>query len=207
MKAIEKELADIPEYLEYKDFLDAARTGDAARLLEANVRLEPDSDIKDENGDSPALLAAKAGSLPCLRYLKNAEFNIYDANSHHENILNISIPKATTPDMVNFIIHSTANTANLTLLAAPDKDGNTPLHIAAANTKVDFMPLFLKYLDMISPDSKNNAGLTALDIAVKNDNFSAVQTLLKRHPLISEQTFQLASPKMLELLNSIGKQQ
>ena len=193
-------LADLPPHVEYKDFLDAARAGNAAKLLETNIRLEPDADIQDENGDSAAILAARAGSLACLRYLAKEEFDIYSNNKDKENILNISIPKATNSDIVDFIIKSTTNTGILTSLGDPNKDGDTALHLAAANKKVDFMPFFLKYLDTIPVNATNNDGLTALDVAVKNNNLPAVQALLKNRAKITEQTKKLASPEMQAIL-------
>ena len=193
-------LADLPPHVEYKDFLDAARAGNAAKLLETNIRLEPDADIQDENGDSAAILAARAGSLACLRYLAKEEFDIYSNNKDKENILNISIPKATNSDIVDFIIKSTTNTGILTSLGDPNKDGDTALHLAAANKKVDFMPFFLKYLDTIPVNAANNDGLTALDVAVKNNNIPAVQALLKNRAKITEQTKKLASPEIQAIL-------
>lgn len=200
IKTASSMLADLPPHVEYKDFLDAARAGNAAKLLETNIRLEPDADIQDENGDSAAILAAKAGSLACLRYLAKEEFDIYSNNKEKENILNISIPKATTPDIVDFIIKSTTNTGILTSLGDPNKNGDTALHLAAANKKVDFMPFFLKYLDTIPVNATNNDGLTALDIAVKNNNIPAVQALLKNRAKITEQTKKFASPEMQDIL-------
>ena len=193
-------LADLPPHVEYKDFLDAARAGNAAKLLETNIRLEPDADIQDENGDSAAILAARAGSLACLRYLAKEEFDIYSNNKDKENILNISIPKANNSDIVDFIIKSTTNTGILTSLGDPNKNGDTALHHAAANKKVDFMPFFLKYLDTIPVNATNNDGLTALDVAVKNNNLPAVQALLKNRAKITEQTKKLASPEMQAIL-------
>ncbi|MBR5078519.1 MAG: protein kinase [Victivallales bacterium] len=193
-------LADLPPHVEYKDFLDAARAGNAAKLLETNIRLEPDADIQDENGDSAAILAARAGSLACLRYLAKEEFDIYSNNKDKENILNISIPKANNSDIVDFIIKSTTNTGILTSLGDPNKNGDTALHLAAANKKVDFMPFFLKYLDTIPVNATNNDGLTALDVAVKNNNLPAVQALLKNRAKITEQTKKLASPEMQAIL-------
>lgn len=206
MKTAQKLLPDLPPHVEYKDFLDAARSGNAAKLLEANVRLEPDPDITDENGDSAAILAAKAGSLACLRYLAKEEFDIYSNNKQQENILNISIPKATSPDIVNFIIKSTTNTGILTSLGDPDKNGNTALHLAAANKAVDFMPFFLKYLDTIPVNAANKEGLTALDIAVKNENIPALQALLNNRATITEQTKKFASPKIQALLKPFENQ-
>ena len=200
IKTASSMLADLPPHVEYKDFLDAARAGNAAKLLETNIRLEPDADIQDENGDSAAILAARAGSLACLRYLAKEEFDIYSNNKEKENILNISIPKATTPDIVDFIIKSTTNTGILTSLGDPNKNGDTALHLAAANKKVDFMPFFLKYLDTIPVNATNNDGLTALDIAVKNNNIPAVQALLKNRAKITEQTKKFASPEMQDIL-------
>jgi hypothetical protein len=200
MKTASALLTDIPPHVEYKDFLDAARAGNAAKLLETNIRLEPDADIQDENGDSAAILAARAGSLACLRYLAKEEFDIYSNNKEKENILNISIPKATTPDIVDFIIKSTTNTGILTSLGDPNKNGDTALHLAAANKKVDFMPFFLKYLDTIPVNATNNDGLTALDVAVKNNNIPAVQALLKNRAKITEQTKKLASPEVQAIL-------
>ena len=200
IKTASSMLADLPPHVEYKDFLDAARAGNAAKLLETNIRLEPDADIQDENGDSAAILAARAGSLACLRYLAKEEFDIYSNNKEKENILNISIPKATTPDIVDFIIKSTTNTGILTSLGDPNKNGDTALHLAAANKKVDFMPFFLKYLDTIPVNATNNDGLTALDIAVKNNNIPAVQALLKNRAKITDQTKKFASPEMQDIL-------
>ena len=200
MKTASNMLKDLPPHVEYKDFLDAARSGNAAKLLEANIRLEPDADIQDENGDSAAILAAKAGSLACLRYLAKEEFDIYSNNKQQENILNISIPKATTPDIVDFIIRSTTNTGILTSLGDPNQNGDTALHLAAANKKVDFMPFFLKYLDTIPVNATNKDGLTALDVAAKNDNLPAAQALLKNQAKITEQTRKFASPKMQAIL-------
>lgn len=185
-----------------QEFFEAAKNGKAAKLMEINIRLEPDSDVKDENGDTPAILAAKAGSLACLRYLAKEEFDIYSNNARKENILNISIPKATNPDIINFIIHSTARTDIMTSLASPDQDGNTPFHLAAANTHINFMPLFLKYLDMVNINAKNDKGFTALEIAVKNDNLPAARTLIKYGAIITEQAFKDASQKMLDVLKS-----
>ena len=200
IKTASSMLADLPPHVEYKDFLDAARAGNAAKLMETNIRLEPDADLQDENGDSAAILAAKAGSLACLRYLANEEFDVYSNNKEKENILNISIPKATTSDIVDFIIKSTTNTGILTSLGDPNKNGDTALHLAAANKKVNFMPTFLKYLDTISVNATNNDGLTALDIAVKNNNIPAVQALLKNRAKITEQTKKFASPEMQDIL-------
>ena len=200
IKTASSMLADLPPHVEYKDFLDAARAGTAAKLLETHIRLEPDADIQDENGDSAAILAARAGSLACLRYLAKEEFDIYSNNKDKENILNISIPKATNSDIVDFIIKSTTNTGILTSLGDPNKDGDTALHLAAANKKVDFMPFFLKYLDTIPVNATNNDGLTALDVAVKNNNLPAVQALLKNRAKITEQTKKLASPEMQAIL-------
>ncbi|MBR4899836.1 MAG: protein kinase [Victivallales bacterium] len=200
MKTASALLTDLPPHVVYKDFLDAARTGNAAKLLETNIRLEPDADIQDENGDSAAILAAKAGSLACLRYLANEEFDIYSNNKEQENILNISIPKATTPDIVDFIIKSTTNTGILTSLGDPNKNGDTALHLAAANKNVDFMPLFLKHLDTIPVNATNKDGLTALDIAVKNGNVPAAQALLKNRAKITDQTKKLASAEMQAIL-------
>ena len=200
IKTASNMLADLPPHVEYKDFLDAARAGNAAKLLETNIRLEPDADIQDENGESAAILAARAGSLACLRYLAKEEFDIYSNNKDKENILNISIPKATNSDIVDFIIKSTTNTGILTSLGDPNKDGDTALHLAAANKKVDFMPFFLKYLDTIPVNAANNDGLTALDVAVKNNNIPAVQALLKNRAKITEQTKKLASPEIQALL-------
>ena len=200
IKTASSMLADLPPHVEYKDFLDAARAGNAAKLLETNIRLEPDADIQDENGDSAAILAARAGSLACLRYLAKEEFDIYSNNKEKENILNISIPKATTPDIVDFIVKSTTNTGILTSLGDPNKNGDTALHLAAANKKVDFMPFFLKYLDTIPVNATNNDGLTALDIAVKNNNIPAVQALLKNRAKITEQTKKFASSEMQAIL-------
>ncbi len=200
IKTASSMLTDLPPHVEYKDFLDAARAGNAAKLLETNIRLEPDADIQDENGDSAAILAARAGSLACLRYLAKEEFDIYSNNKEKENILNISIPKATTPDIVDFIIKSTTNTGILTSLGDPNKNGDTALHLAAANKKVDFMPFFLKYLDTIPVNATNNDGLTALDVAVKNNNIPAVQALLKNRAKITEQTKKLASPEVQAIL-------
>ena len=200
IKTASNMLTDLPPHVEYKDFLDAAREGNAAKLLESNIRLEPDADIQDENGDSAAILAARAGSLACLRYLAKEEFDIYSNNKEKENILNISIPKATNSDVVDFIIKSTTNTGILTSLGDPNKNGDTALHLAAANKKVDFMPFFLKYLDTIPVNATNNDGLTALDVAVKNNNIPAVQALLKNRAKITEQTQKLASPEVQAIL-------
>ena len=200
MKTASALLRDLPPHVEYKDFLDAARTGNAAKLMETNIRLEPDADIQDENGDSAAILAAKAGSLACLRYLANEEFDIYSNNKEQENILNISIPKATTPDIVDFIIKSTTNTGILTYLGDPNKNGDTALHLAAANKKVNFMPLFLKHLDTIPVNATNKDGLSALDVAVKNDNIPAAQALLNNRAKITDQTKKLASAEMQAIL-------
>ena len=200
MKTAAAMLKDVPPHVEYKDFLDAARAGNAAKLMETKIRLEPDADIQDENGDSAAILAAKAGSLACLRYLVNEEFDVYSNNKQQENILNVSIPKATNPDIVDFIIKSTTNTGILTSLGDPNKNGDTALHLAAANKSVDFMPLFLKHLDTIPVNATNKDGLTALDVAVKNNNIPAAQALLKGRAKITEQTRKLASAEMQEIL-------
>ena len=200
MKTAAAMLKDVPPHIEYKDFLEAARAGNAAKLMETNIRLEPDADIQDENGDSAAILAAKAGSLACLRYLVNEEFDVYSNNKQQENILNVSIPKATNPDIVDFIIKSTTNTGILTSLGDPNKNGDTALHLAAANKSVDFMPLFLKHLDTIPVNATNKDGLTALDVAVKNNNIPAAQALLKGRAKITEQTRKLASAEMQEIL-------
>ena len=125
---------------------------------------------------------------------------LYSNNKEQENILNISIPKATTPDIVDFIIKSTTNTGILTSLGDPNKNGDTALHLAAANKNVNFMPLFLKHLDTIPVNATNKDGLSALDVAVKNDNIPAAQDLLKNRAKITEQTKKLASAEMLAIL-------
>ena len=67
LEKIHKELNDNTESNALlKEFFDAAQNGNAARLMEMNIRLEPDTDVKDENGDSPAILAARAGSLASI---------------------------------------------------------------------------------------------------------------------------------------------
>ena len=101
---------------------------------------------------------------------------------------------------MDFIIKSTTNTGILTSLGDPNKNGDTALHLAAANKKVDFMPFFLKYLDTIPVNATNNDGLTALDVAVNNNNIPAVQALLKNRAKITEQTKKLASPEVQAIL-------
>ena len=114
--------------------------------------------------------------------------------------LNIFIPKATTPDIVDFIIKSTTNTGILTSLGDPNKNGDTALHRAAANKIVNFMPVFLKHLDTIPVNATNKDGLSALDVAVKNDNIPAAQALLNNRAKITDQTKKLASAEMQAIL-------
>ena len=56
------------------------------------------------------------------------------------------------------------------------------------------------YLDTIPVNATNKDGLSALDVAVKNDNIPAALALLKNRAKITEQTKKLASAEMQAIL-------
>ncbi|WP_265033965.1 ankyrin repeat domain-containing protein [Wolbachia endosymbiont (group A) of Sicus ferrugineus] len=59
---------------------------------------------------------------------------------------------------------------------AKDKDGNTPLHLAAMKGKIDVVKILLEYNADVN--TKNNEGRTALYYAANNNHQELVELLL-----------------------------
>jgi ankyrin repeat protein len=63
-------------------------------------------------------------------------------------------------------------------IKARNKDGDTPLHMAAANDQDEVVTLLLTYKAEVN--ARNNAGITPLQVAAQKDYKDVVDLLRKR---------------------------
>lgn len=192
------------EAIHKKRFFDAIKEGNPAKTLDAYIFLEPEPTLTLEDGTPLTIVAAKAKNLNTLKFLADKKFDLYAKDKLGNSTLTYAVIDAKDDDMADFILDYSVNVEQNQALTQPNNQGNTPLHYAAENTNCNMVETILQYLDF-NLETKNADGLTTLEIAVKHDNFKAVETLVhqKIKPIVTQKALESAKTKeMTDLLKS-----
>jgi hypothetical protein len=125
-------------------------------LLEHGAALE----VRDSNGDTPLLLAARRADKDALALLLANKADVNAQNKNGLSPLHVLVLLNQNRDaklLVKLLLAAGAD------VNARDKDGNTPLWSAADGKQREMAELLLAH--KADPNERNNAGHTSLDLA------------------------------------------
>lgn len=162
------QMKDDGNYMEYARIIQAAFSGDPARMPEGNGKLASINRINPE-GHAPMHIVAGNGAIALMDVLIKRGANVNIANSDRQTPLHWAAWNNQT-QAVKFLIEKGAD------LSATDLAGNTPLILAAQNGSSDSASILLakgadKYIS-------NKNGKTA-SIVAEDSGFAALANALK----------------------------
>ena len=139
-------------------------------LVEHNANVN----IKNKNSETPLMFAVKYATLDVVKYIFEHHANINAKDKNNETCLFIAT-KYNSGNQLNrlekfkYLVERSGN------LNVKNKDGYTPLMMAAKYNKFDLIKQLIKYGARVN--IKNDYNETAIDIAIKNDNFKLADYL------------------------------
>lgn len=148
------------------DMIKAGRLRIAESLIEAGA----DVNQKDENGNTPLLLAIKNGYSSLIDPLLLKKADIETINNDEMNALKLAICYGTVSD-VDLLVLRGAN------VNASGENGYTALMLAALGNNTDMMRVLLE--NEANVNAQNKSGDTALLMAAENGNWPAIKCLLE----------------------------
>ncbi len=157
----------------------------AEYLISAGVPV----DVKDSTGHTPAYYAALTGNLPLLKLLIEkggtsedlgkavapADIVLSGNKADTVPLINRVARGAGGAELAQFLLDRGAEKAGLEV---GDKDGVTPLHLAARYGKVDLAEFLLK--NEVAVDPADHEGSTPLHYAAKTGQIQVARLLLDR---------------------------
>jgi ankyrin repeat protein len=163
----------------------AASGGDlrAVSLTEHIVKLGADVNAVDDGGFTPTSLAVYRNNQPVLRMLMTSvAVDIGIANTGGNTALHY-LHRLMPVDLL--LVRSVVQIASLVLLDAPNKNGDTPLLLAAASGANDVCELLLA--GGASCEVRNAAGQTAVDVAEQTGRSDLTMLLRNARDAAQEQ--------------------
>ena len=148
------------------DMIKAGRLRIAESLIDAGA----DVNQKDENGNTPLLLAIKNGYSSLIDPLLLKKADIETINNDEMNALKLAICYGTVSD-VDLLVLRGAN------VNASGENGYTALMLAALGNNTDMMRVLLE--NEANVNAQNKSGDTALLMAAENGNWPAIKCLLE----------------------------
>jgi uncharacterized protein len=146
------------------DLITAVRAGDRSRVEEILSQNPAAVRVRDEQGNSPVLLAAYAGRTDLVMLLTRAgaQLDVFEAaaTGSLERVRSLLAQK---PDLIRQFSH----------------DGWTPLHLAAYFGHADLVALLLERGASLSTVSDNGIGVTPLQSALSARRLEAARLLLE----------------------------
>ncbi|XP_046370254.2 ankyrin-2-like [Haliotis rufescens] len=137
-----------------------------------------DINSRTEDGRTPAMIAASKGHKDMLKLLVNKGADLSLVNSHGEDVLHISL-LCEDMEMVKYIL-----TQDVVNINGADKDGRTPVSLAAENGCIDMFDLVVsKGADLSSRDV---AGNTILQSACSGGNVDIVEYVLAQDNMLQD---------------------
>ena len=158
--------------------LDAAEKGDEKNVIELMATDDININIKDENGDTPLMLAAYNGHLDVVILLTSSSIEEYCADINIKNkegltALSLALEEE-HKDIADYLVKEPKIKVN-TISDLKD----TPLMWAVVHNYVDIVKTLLTKPDIdIKP--KNSDGFTALDLAVQHKH-KAIEKLIRNY--------------------------
>ncbi|KAG5403247.1 hypothetical protein IGI04_009366 [Brassica rapa subsp. trilocularis] len=151
--------------------------------------------LKGRQGMTPLLLAVSKKNIDLIsEFFLVCPKSIVDANVNRENALHIAVKNNEPREglivlkvLMGWILRLCQKDAERTetrVINCRDKDGNTPLHIAAYHNNHQAMRLMLKSSN-VNVNIENKNGLTVLDVAVllrrEGSRWGRVERMVKWH--------------------------
>lgn len=139
-----------------------------------------DFSIKNNDGLTPLLIAAKQSNVKIVKYLLDeCGANSNEADTGGNNALHMAI-KRDYYDMVHLLL-------NRSITITANHDGQTLLHIAVTNDAMQLIPIIFFLLNKgIDINAVDNDGKTALDYALEQGNEETI-SFLKENGAIANQ--------------------
>lgn len=154
----------------------AERSDDVIDMYVQVLGGRADFDVLSQNGDTPLMVAVRTGFERSINKLVAAGADITKQNPNGESALHTALIESQ-----NGIAEALASALQIRGVnpdTLQDKDGNTPLHLAARSDATAVMEKLLESgADINMP---NAAGETPLHLAVRNQHFSAISLLVER---------------------------
>lgn len=144
-------------------------------------------DVKNDNGETPAYLAAGNSNLNLLKYLVDYGANINTNNKQGLSMLNNAIESRYT-DIAKYLINNGINLENA------DAQGSTPLMSAISKNNLEVVKLLLaKDVNLETQDSN---GMNAILIAAKEGNLEILKLLVNQGAKLNIKDHYETSPLM-----------
>lgn len=151
-------------------------------------------ETRNHQGRTPLILAAQAGALEIARFLveRGAEVNARSSSETGSTVLSFAL-EGKSPQLAAFLIDHGAD------VNGKAKNGQTPLHYAAAYGLNDFLELLLyRGADPNLPSSTGGSSTTPLIAAAANGHLESVRILLDRGADL-EKTNSVGNTPLLEV--------
>jgi ankyrin repeat protein len=191
--------ATTPESTQTKDLLDAANTGDIARiktLLEGGAYVDGVDEDPRGKGETPLLVAVSKGQAAAVELLLDNGADQTRANRDREAALHLGA-KAGRNDIIKILL-AHGGDVNIATKGLEDyRRGTTPLHLAAVDHPATVSLLVKSGADLNARDGQGN---TPLHRAVEKFASSAVLQLLDlgANPTVRNKEDQLPLQKIGE---------
>lgn len=164
--------AAVRERLPSLDVVEAVLAGDVGRVRELRERYPALIDEMHPIGGTPVHAAARFGRPEMVMALVGSDFNRPAADPPGLTALRLAAQHpdvAAAEEMVDIMVGNAADPR------APQGDGVTPLHVAAAAGGLDMIRVLI--LDGADPAAKDPEGRTALDLALRHGRQEAAELL------------------------------
>lgn len=154
----------------------AERSDDIIDVYVQTLGNQADFDVLSQQGDTPLMIAVRTGFVRSVDKLVAAGADVTTQNPAGASALHVALEQS--ENNMSMTLATALQTRGINPDTLADKDGNTPLHIAA---RMDATAVIEKLLEMGADiDRPNAAGETPLHLAVRNTHFSAISTLVER---------------------------
>lgn len=132
----------------------------------------------DAYGQTPLHIASFKGYTEIVNALldNNADILAKD-EANYATALHIAVAQKNTKTIITLLNSESAKKSKINLLEVKDKTGNTPLIYSMIYNRNSIMALLMDYNPNI--EATDNVNRTALHYAIDNDNYEAVEMLLK----------------------------
>ncbi|KAB8303090.1 hypothetical protein EYC80_004543 [Monilinia laxa] len=143
------------------------------QLLDAKAQINAQND----DGDTTLACAVRNGYQDSTKLLLENDADLFMTNTEERTSLHIAAySNNNNKEILELLLKYALPTGNT---HPRDRDGKTPLHMAAQNSNVEILEVMLKYVSPGDAGIKDNSGKTSLTTATLAENVEGIEKLFQ----------------------------